>query len=296
MKFQYSILSIFTLVALSFLFVSCGKESLNSRLSKQLDQNDITTVDLLQTVLNSTDRFMATDAYYGRYAILIGELRSDNCVANGASSPFPLYEEYNFGEINAELSDPEILWENAYRAIAAANLVISLENKKLDGDPDRQKRIIVGQAYALRALIHYDLLRFFGAQHVTDSETGIPYITTYPAADFSPARIPIDAIKTQLNKDLALALLMLKEDPEPSKIYMSSYAALVLRAHIALWFEEWEKALESTTIVTESGQFQIVDKDKCIASWHKKLNENSIFELSITTEATQNQMLLASVY
>ena len=111
MKFQYSILSIFSLVALSFLFVSCGKESLNSRLSKQLDQNDITTVDLLQTVLNSTDRFMATDAYYGRYAILIGELRSDNCVANGASSPFPLYEEYNFGEINAELSDPEILWE-----------------------------------------------------------------------------------------------------------------------------------------------------------------------------------------
>lgn len=189
MKFQYSILSIFTLVALSFLFVSCGKESLNSRLSKQLDQNDITTVDLLQTVPNSTDRFMATDAYYGRYAILIGELRSDNCVANGASSPFPLYEEYNFGEINAELSDLEILWENAYHAMAAANLVISLENKKLDGDPDRQKRI-VGQAYALRALIHHDLLRFFGAQHVTDSETGIPYITTYHAADFSPARTP----------------------------------------------------------------------------------------------------------
>ena len=89
---------------------------------------------------------------------------------------------------------------------------------------------------------------------------------------------------------------MLKKDPEPSKIYMSFYAAHVLRAHIVLWFEEWEKALESTTIVTESGQFQIVDKDKCIASWHKKLNENSIFELSITTEATQNQMLLASVY
>lgn len=287
------------LLIYSLLFVSCGKDSLESPLSKKLDYEDIKTVEVLNSVLHSTYRFMASDTYYGRYAILLGEVRSENCVANLSSEPYPLMEEYNTGMyLNVQDYSIQNLWTNMYRAIAAANAVIAKEHAPLEGDP-AILRTTVGQAYGLRALIHFDLLRFFGAEHAGSAVTGIPYVTSYPPKTLTPARTSVLDIKVQLYADIEQALKLLMPAStagDPEKVYLSYYAVHHLRARIALWFQEPDKALESIKIVEESAFYRILKKDEYIASWQKKLNPNSIFELAITEEVMNNQLGLAQMY
>ncbi len=298
MKFLQNIARPLSLLLITFFFAACGKDSLESKLTKELDIEDIKTVDLLESTLNSTYRLLATSDYYGCSAFLMDELRSDNCLANYSASPFPNFVEFNTGEITPSLSYSSGLWEVAYRAVAAANLVISHKTKKLDGDPSLQKKL-VGQAYALRALIHYDLLRFFGAEHVDGSVTGIPYISEYPSPDFMPERTSVDQIKSKLYADIDLAIELLETTKDMDafdKVHMGFYSAHALRARIALWFKDWDRVLESTKKIEESNLFMVLPDAMYVQSWKSKENMNSIFELSITTEATQMQLMLAAFY
>ena len=291
------------IVLVVLLLTACNKESLESPLTKTLDYEDIKTVDVLNSVLNSGYRILASDMYYGRYVILVGEVRSENCVANLSSSPYPLMEEYNTGlYLSPQNYDIQNLWNYMYRGLAAINAVIAHADVKLEGDA-KQQGLIVGQAYALRALYHYDLLRLFGAQHAGSTVQGIPYVTTYPTENTTPARTPVAEIHTQLYQDLDKAILLLKSQSVgagatkmPEQVYMNYYAAHVLRARIALWFGDWDIALNSLQEVENSHLYRILTKVEYVEAWKKKKNTNSIFELAITAEVMNNQLSLAQLY
>ncbi len=291
------------LAAASIFLGACGKDSLEFPVSGKLKYEDINSVEVLSSVLYSAYRLMATDAYYGRYMVVLGELRSENCMAN--LNAMYMYMEYNAGKyIVPENYDILNLWTNMYKAVAATNAVIAHETA-FSGNKEAQ--FAVGQAYGLRALIHYDLLRVFGAQHSGSSVTGIPYATAYPPKNLTMARNSVDEVKTQLYADIDKAITLLKAGKDDEKltggqnamnlqVYLNYYAAHVLRARMALWFGEWEKALQSLKEVENSNQFRILDKNEYVASWRKKLNPNSIFELAITAAAMTNTLSLAQTY
>ena len=291
------------LATATLLFSSCGKDSLEFPLSGKLKYEDINSVEVLNSVLYSAYRFIATDSYYGRYMVVLGELRSENCMAN--LNAMLMYMEYNAGKyIVPENYDILNIWTNMYKAIAATNAVIAHETAFPDS---KEAELMVGQAYGLRALVHYDLLRLFGAEHSGSAVTGIPYVTAYPPKNLTPARTPVDEVKTKLFADVDNAIALLKSwthEEEAAQgrnamlpqVHLNYYAAHVLRARMALWFGDWAKALESIKVVEDSHQFRILSKDEFVASWKKKLNPNSIFELAITAAAMTNTLSLAQTY
>lgn len=92
--------------------------------------------------------------------------------------------EYDKGEAKSIAAS---IWLDSYKVIAEANnLIQGLEN---DGEVkfkygDVTRNMILAEAYAIRALMHFELLRIFAKAPVADNggETAfIPYVTTYPS-------------------------------------------------------------------------------------------------------------------
>lgn len=117
-------------------------------------------------------------------------------------------------EYEATNTKPTIdtLWIGLYNAIANANSVLSyIDNSKVTFTGDNQQ-IIKGEALALRAYLHFDLLRLFCKDaKSTTAEDGIPYVdelTKQVTISISPKEV-IDRVL----QDLTNAATCLANDP-----------------------------------------------------------------------------------
>ncbi len=54
-------------------------------------------------------------------------------------------------------------------AIASCNVIIGLDPAAITGDADLLELIITGEAYALRALHHFNLMQYYGQEHNGDA-------------------------------------------------------------------------------------------------------------------------------
>jgi len=91
---------------------------------------------------------------------------------------------YNY-ELEAVKPYIESMWENAYNSIANCNNIIK-NISKVDKNkfPQGQLEIdlIKGESLALRAFLHFDMLRMFAPASINDdNKTYIPYYKNYPS-------------------------------------------------------------------------------------------------------------------
>lgn len=103
---------------------------------------------------------------------------------NSASSQYIEARKFNY--YNTSLRGTiDALWKDGYNVIANANnLIQTLQaEKNLDkfAEGAMERDMILGEAYACRALMHFDLCRLFAPAPV-ENETGkyLPYVDTYP--------------------------------------------------------------------------------------------------------------------
>lgn len=79
----------------------------------------------------------------------------------------------------------EAIWKEAYNVVANANNLIqnvSVESSDLFSGGEMERQLILGEAYACRALMHFDLLRLF-APSLAQEASGknyLPYVEIYP--------------------------------------------------------------------------------------------------------------------
>ena len=81
--------------------------------------------------------------------------------------------------------------------------------------------IIQGEALALRAMLHFDMLRLFGPVYSRNPEaTSIPY---YTSEVLSPEPLlPASEVMTKIIQDLQEARILLNEDPVKTEGGLSS--------------------------------------------------------------------------
>jgi hypothetical protein len=173
-------------------------------------------------------------------------------------------------------------WEAMYAVIASANIIINANRETLSGDKQKISQI-AGQAHIARALAHFDLLRLYGQQHAGGS-LGIPYVRQYKSDDRIPSRGTVDANKKAIFEDIETGLSLMTEAGNPkTKQFISTYTGLALKARVALYFKEWEKAKTAAQTVVNSGKFAIADASGYVNSWKTKNGVNIIFELAAST-------------
>ncbi|MBZ9628242.1 RagB/SusD family nutrient uptake outer membrane protein [Psychroflexus sp. CAK1W] len=290
-KTYLNIFKILVGVQIAFLS-SCSTEDLNPTLSQNLAvEGSITSVDNLNSILKGVHNTMTGSGYYGRDIIATNEVRSDNCFSNGNSGRFSTQAEFAY---NAQT---DFIWNNAYAAIADANIIINADVESLDGNLDYGMHV-QGQAMILRALSHFDLLRVYGQQHDGDPSTnlGVPIVTTFKGDNLSPSRNTVDEVRNAIYSDLETAFNMMDSDFDTSKTTVSKYTAKALESRVAVYFGNWDRAIDASEAVINSNLYSIVPADSYVSSFAAGEQQNSIFELAFSTADNAGSNSLAYIY
>ena len=277
----------FTLLMTTFVFLgSCTTEDLNPSLEQNKEGSEaiITSADL-EGILKGAYNRMTSFEYYGRDYIVTNEVRTPNTWANGRSGRFTTEAEFAYNPNGA------YIWDNAYAVIASANIIInadieSLEDFASNGDYAKH---LQGQAYAIRALAHFDLVKVYGQQHVDGgSGLGVPYILEFKGGDGIPPRGTIEENRSQLFIDTKNAFEYMSDDFfDSSKEFISKYTAKALDSRMAVWFEMWDVARDASMEVINSNLYSIISADQYVSSFATGGAQNSIFELAY--DSTDNE-------
>ena len=286
--------SILLVVLVAGLF-SCNKSSLNPTLAQQKLISIKTTNDL-QGLLNGALDRMTYYTYYGRDYIIFGEVRSDNCFSNGNSGRFLTPAAMDMGSDDAYAHDT---WLQMYRVIANANLIIAQDPSKITGDQAEIKDII-GQAYAIRALVHFDLLKLYGEENVTGGNSmGVPYVTTFHGSDITPARNTVQQDVDSIHADLNKALSMLSPASginQSKREFVTNWAVWALKSRVDLYFGNYDSCAAACEKVINSGDYAIAAPSAYAATFSTKNSSNVIFELAERPTDNQNIDGLSYIY
>jgi hypothetical protein len=282
MKNIYKYFLIFTASAL---VVSCGESDLEPTLAldKDLDSG-INTADDLAFVLNSAYDRMTETGYYGRDQIIMGDVRTDNAYSNMNSGRFANSDM----DYNSNGAGP---WATIYRVIAITNIVINADTSNLTGSA-AQITHIQGQAHALRALAHFDLLQDYGQHFITGQggagALGVPYVKTYKdPANLEPSRGTVASNIGDIAADLTSAISMMDDSYNTSTSYMSRAGAYAILARATLYAGSVDPSLYATAdsaakwVIANSGASP-VSATGFTGSFATDNASNSIFELAFS--------------
>ncbi len=271
---------------------SCFDENLNPTITESRTVEDnVNALEDLQGLANGMYNRMTVAHYYGRDIIIFGEVRSDNCFANANSGRFLTVGQMKVGP---EDNYSEDTWSAIYEVIASANIIIGQDPEEIKGNKAAVQHII-GQAYVIRALAHFDLLRLYGQQHA-GGQLGIPYITVYKGEQ-SRERGTVEQNKESIYNDLEEGLSLLSSElNDVSMQTITTFAAKALQARVALYFGDWEKARDAALEIINTGEFRIVEADDFANSWATDSDVNSIFELAYDSSDNNNIEGLHYIY
>ena len=183
---------------------------------------------------------------YGRTLAVKGDLMADNSFVTTANSGryIPM-NSYAFTNADAYAGG---IWSNAYIAIKYANTII---NTTLPATTTNISQYI-GEAYAVRALMHFELVRNYGHPYTAaPDDPGVPIDTVFNAAAL-PARNTVKEVYTQVISDLKKAYSLLTV--YRGTAYFSKYAARALEARVYQNMGDWPDALTaSLDVINNSG-------------------------------------------
>ena len=280
MKDKFKFLSI---IFALMLVVSCGDDDLEPTLA--LDKDTVTGIQSdtdLFSVLNSAYNRMTSSGYYMRDFIVMGEVRTDNMYSNMNSGRF------SSGDMdhNPDGFGP---WATAYSVIAICNIVLQVDASKLTGDAAYIAHI-QGAAYALRGLVHFDLLRSYG-QHFVSGQggagaLGVPYVKTYKVAEnLLPSRDTVASNVNDIVADLQTGISMMSSTTFQTRTYMTQKGAYAILARAALYAGSVDSSLYAAAgsaakwVIDNSGQTP-VSAAGFKASYYTDGAPNSLFELA----------------
>lgn len=144
-------------------------------------------------------------------------------------------------------------WSGEYGYIRQANLVLE-KIQEMDLSEDAYKKL-EGQARFFRAYTYFTLIRSFGAVPYIDKPlelTDVENIT----------RTPKDEVyaKVMEDFDIAIADLPVQWD-ETNSGRITKGAAMAMKARAALYYNNWQTAMDEAKKVMDLGQYELYDKD-----------------------------------
>lgn len=203
------------------------------------------------------------DAYGGTLNISILEFMGQNFKPQNSLTKAAAEFDYKTLEKEKVISK---LWLKMYSAIAQINQVIEeIEKTDILFKNKNQKEIITGELYALRGMIHFDLLRLFHPNYKEEPNfVGIPYMTKFgitvskPQSSSEIINLIIDDLNhaTNLLKDIdpilngqSLTSASVGEiDSKLRTFQMNYYAVTATLARVYLYKGDHENAFVNADI------------------------------------------------
>lgn len=230
---------------------------------------------------------------YGRTFPVIADLMADNIyLSRRNSNRYQTYDQYTVTITDSYASG---LWSQLYAVIVNANILIAKANSiSFPASDQPEADHLVGEAYTLRAMAHFDLVRLFSQPYnysAGATHPGVPVITNGDYGQvIEPARNTVKEVYDQVIADLKKSIELLPATPvgfaASFKGKVTLNAAKALLARVYLYKEDWANAEAMATEVIDSKKYTLLANNGYVANSRLQNNTETIFEVQYT--ATDN--------
>lgn len=200
-------------------------------------------------------------------------------VQKNSTHPYYIYANYDYDDSDFDDASGS-LWTNMYTLIANVNVLLEHCDEEGSAISARYYSMVKGEALALRAMMHFDMLRFYGPiySEQTSSQEAIPYLEKANNRDMLPI-LSAKEVADKVINDLKEASSLLENDsirtygvsasesPEPNgnndfryrQYRLNYYAVQGLLARAYMWIGNKSEAYNIATAlikeVTEKNVF-----------------------------------------
>ena len=268
-----------------FSLSSCQEDFLQLEPQQSLSiTSAIVDLNTINAALNGVYSNLQDANIYGWDLPLIPDLRGSNVyISSKNAGRFLTFDDFSnidqCGFCTAQ-------WTDMYETVVnASNIINNFPNEEVLSSEQSEANNRLGEAYALRGLIYWNLVKLFALPYTTDhgASPGIPFNNAGTDGNIiTPARETVGAIYAQIISDLeaAIDLMTLNTDGRLSK-----EAAQAILAKVYLYQENWAQAEALATQVINSGKFSLyADGDAWLNSWGANFGSEDIFVV-VNTQA-----------
>lgn len=286
-KIIYTLLSLTT----GFALTSCSKDFTETQFHQGEQMAPLSSVEQLTSFVNGTYVKMRDVNYLGTYYRAYGEVRSDEMYNTEKTGRLLGVSTYTMKTTEQEA---ESTWKAIYRVIGNANIAINAaDNLTWGGSNDpvetaNEIKRLKGQAYTIRALALFDLLRLYGQQYAGGT-LGVPIPLQYDP-NASSTRATVAQTEAQIESDLnrANALFeaigdVVEQTSSSEKNYISPLALKAIASRYYLYKGDYAKVAELSEEIISSGKYAVAAKDDLQGTFSKPDAGNSVFELTVGT-------------
>lgn len=276
------IYSLSVIAAMGGGLTSCSKDFTETEFHQSEVAGSITTVEQLDSFLNGTFVKMRSTNYLGSLYRAIGEVHTDEVFSNLTSGRNRFFATYTLLSTTPDVRNS---WYSMYQVVGNANIVINApDNLTLGGSAgsaaNEQTKYLKGQAYALRALALFDLLKLFG-QEYSGGTLGVVLPTVYEPNAEMP-RASVAETRRQIESDFNMALtLMGNSGNVGAKNYLNKNSVKALMSRYYLYKGDYATAASYAQEVIDSGAYSVIPAGDFVASFAKENTPNSVFELTV---------------
>lgn len=209
----------------------------------------------------------------------LGELASDLVQSIDTWDNFNVIDEFRQTPDNTEIDD---LYTQIYRTIDLANNIIAFA-PNVPGLAESRKNDMLGQAYAFRGMMYFELVKYFGGIPGKYGELGV-ILETEPSIGVSEdafkERAGLEATWNQVRQDLEMGESLLPSTRASnflSRSRLTKAAATAMLARYYLYLDNWAQAEAKATEVISQSSFELVEPFSDI--FRTDFSAESIFEM-----------------
>lgn len=241
-------------------------------------ETSITNAADAKVAINGIMRKMTSSLYYGRNFVIYGDAKGGDFAIRSQGRGLDYYYSFNH---SASSNSGSGFWEQIYNCILQANnLIMNIESLESEDKGTPALSDYKAQAMTARALMYFDLVRIYGKPYNMDkSSFGVPLVLEPLDAAAQPTRASVEAVYTQILKDLADAAPMLSKNKVNG--YINYYANKAIEARVYLFMDNFTASLAAAEEVINSGKYSPYSNTAWVGSWATPYGSESVFELAI---------------
>jgi tetratricopeptide (TPR) repeat protein len=283
-------------LAILFAGASCGEEFLTVYPGEQLTtETAITDLAGAQSALYGVYDGMQSSGVYGCNMFTFGDLRGGDMqpTARTDSRTSPVYTFNNRTPDNV----PAGYWSNPYVLLNRINsLIEAFDNGQVADGSEAERNRVLGQAYALRGLFHFDLVKLFGVPYAKDPGAPGAIIADHVILPSEiNQRATVAQTYDQAIGDLTQAVALLENAKAKTNGYINYWAAKALLARVYLYRGEWALSFAAADDIIRNGGYVLVPNDQYIDAWGEEFTTESIFSIVNTTTDNPGREAISSV-
>ena len=254
-------------------------------------EDAITSLQDVETALNGAYYDLKSSSYYGNDFVARAEVGGEDIqtISQGGKRTDGFYRF-----VHRQNNSPSAFWIIPYRIINRTNVLLrAIDSGAVRGGKELNNA--KGEALALRALCHFNLLITYGKPYFVENGNtlGVVLAPSIIGSEELPARSTVAEGYAMVIDDLEKSVELIDSTVKNGRFNV--WAVKSLLARVNLYKRDWDKAFAYATEVIEKSPYKLVAHDDYLAAWKGRYTSESILDIEISDLDAGNREMLGYV-